>query len=157
MVSFCGYFPSDDPQYSCLVCIVKTGIPASGGGQAGPVFSEISQYIMAKGMYRSTETAADSNSVFVPELTKSDPEMSRSLLKQLDLSEEGVVLSKEDSIPFNKVPDVKGMGARDAVFALQERGLKVKVVGLGRVSDQNMPPGTEVVKGKTITLTLKNH
>ena len=43
MVSFCGYFPSDDPKYSCIVCIKKQGLPASGGGQCGPVFSEISQ------------------------------------------------------------------------------------------------------------------
>lgn len=156
MVSFCGYFPSDDPKYSCIVCIVKSGLPASGGGQAGPVFSEISQYIMAKGMYRSTAAAADSNSVFVPNMTKGDPELSRSLLRQLDLSEEGVSLADLDTIPENKVPDVRGMGARDAVYALQNRGLKVRLTGMGSVAEQNMPAGTEIVKGKTITLTLKN-
>ena len=53
------------------------------------------------------------------------------------------------------VPDVKGMGARDAVYEMQRRGLKVKLHGSGRVKEQNMPPGTHVVKGKTITLTLK--
>ena len=111
---------------------------------------------MAKGMYRSTAAAADSNSVFVPNMTKGDPELSRSLLRQLDLSEEGVSLADLDTIPENKVPDVRGMGARDAVYALQNRGLKVRLTGIGSVAEQNMPAGTEIVKGKTITLTLKN-
>jgi cell division protein FtsI (penicillin-binding protein 3) len=120
------------------------------------VFSEISQYIMSKGMYRSTAAAADSNSVFVPDMTKGDPQLSRNLLQQLDLSEEGVNLADMDTVPKNKVPDVRGMGARDAVSVLQDRGLKVRLAGMGRVTEQNMPAGTEIVKGKTITLTLKN-
>ncbi len=157
MVSFCGYFPSEAPKYSCLVCIVKTGLPASGGGQAGPVFSEISQYIMTKGMYRSTESAADTNSVFIPEVSKGDPILSRNLLHQLDLNEEGVEMAPEDTIAADKVPNVIGMGARDAVFALQEKGLRVKTAGIGRVVEQNIAPGSEVVKGKTITLTLKSN
>lgn len=61
MVSFCGYFPSEKPKYSCLVCIVKKGTPASGGGQCGPVFREISQYLMTKDKYYDARSIGKDN------------------------------------------------------------------------------------------------
>jgi cell division protein FtsI (penicillin-binding protein 3) len=155
MVSFCGYFPSEAPKYSCIVCIVKRGLPASGGGQCGPVFSEISQYIMSKGMYRDAEEAADSTSVFVPDVAQSNAQQTRELAKKLGLDIRDINECAADTVAMGIVPDVKGMGARDAVYEMQRRGLKVKLHGSGRVKEQNMPPGTHVVKGKTITLTLK--
>ena len=132
MVSFCGYFPSDDPKYSCIVCIRKDGLPASGGGQCGPVFSEISQLVMNQGVYRDPREAADSTSVFTASMAKTKTEVT-----------EGVV------------PDVTGMGARDAISALQRAGLKVKLQGTGLVVEQSIPAGTEKAKGRTITLKLK--
>ena len=133
MVSFCGYFPSDAPKYSCIVCIRKDGLPASGGGQCGPVFSEISQLVMNQGVYRDPREAADSTSIFTPTLAKTETEVT-----------EGIV------------PDVVGMGGRDAVDALQRAGLKVKLQGTGLVAEQSIPAGTEKAKGKTVTLRLKN-
>jgi cell division protein FtsI (penicillin-binding protein 3) len=153
MVSFCGYFPSDAPQYSCIVCIVKKGLPASGGGQAGPVFSEISQYIMSKGDFK--EIASDSTSVFVPQVSKGRPEFTSELLEELEISEENVGLAAKDTLAKDAVPDVRGMGARDAVYRMQTLGLKVKLTGKGRVASQSIAPGTKEVKGKTITLNLE--
>ena len=54
-----------------------------------------------------------------------------------------------------KMPDVKGMGARDAVYALQSAGLKVKLKGAGRVKKQSVEPGTAINKGITIGLELE--
>ena len=108
MVSFCGYFPSEAPKYSCIVCIVKDGLPASGGGQCGPVFSQISQFIMAQSFKRDATELADSLSVFVP-ATKNMRE-----------------LNKDD---LTIVPDVIGMGAKDAVFILKKRGVAVSLQG----------------------------
>jgi len=132
MVSFCGYFPSDDPKYSCIVCIRKRGLPASGGGQCGPVFSEISQLVMNQGVYRDPREAADSTSIFTPTLMREKTEY-----------------------VAGEVPDVIGMGAQKAVYALQRAGLRVRLRGTGSVSDQSIDPGTKNAKGKTITLTLK--
>ena len=132
MVSFCGYFPSDAPRYSCIVCIRKDGLPASGGGQCGPVFSEISQMVMNQGVYRDPREAADSTSIFTPTLTK-------------EFTPNGT----------DTVPDVVGMGARDAIYSLQRCGLKVKVHGTGVVQSQNIPAGSKEPKGKTITINLK--
>ena len=58
MVSFCGYYPSNAPKYSCIVNIIKTG-PASGGGHCGPVFRELSLYVMSHGAYRNLEELND--------------------------------------------------------------------------------------------------
>lgn len=131
MVSFCGFYPSEAPKYSCIVCIKKKGLPASGGGQCGPVFSELAQYVMAKGVFRETSEAADSTSVFEAPEPVAKPQ-----------TETG------------KVPDVSGLGARDAVEALEAVGLAVKLHGQGRVKRQSIHPGEKAVRGQEIILEL---
>ncbi|MBQ7496181.1 MAG: transpeptidase family protein [Bacteroidaceae bacterium] len=132
MVSFAGFYPSENPQYSCVVCIKKSGLPASGGGQAGPVFSELAQYVMAKGVFRPADEAADSTSV-----------LERPLPPVLPDTVEG------------KVPDVRGLGARDAVALLEAQGMKVKLRGQGRVHSQSAVPGSNVTKDQVVTLELR--
>lgn len=134
MVSFCGYFPSETPKYSCIVCIVKDGLPASGGGQCGPVFSQISQFIMAQSFKRDASQLADSLSVFTPE---------------------SKITRTSDNDNINIVPDVSGMGAKDAVFVLKKRGLEVSIHGTGAVKSQSIASGTTVTKGQKIILTLE--
>ena len=153
MVSFCGYFPSDDPKYSCIVCIKKHGLPASGGGQCGPVFSEISQYIMSRDSLRSAVAAADTNSVFVPEVTKGSKRRAEAIVEGMGLQKKQLNLVDADTVPLKKVPDVTGMGVKDAVYALQQRGLRVRINGCGEITRQDIPAGSDAVKGKTITLT----
>lgn len=155
MVSFCGYFPSEAPKYSCIVCIVKDGLPASGGGQCGPVFSEISQYVMANGVYREAVEASDSNSVYTPAVPKGNAEEVNALISMLNLKGIKSNDAKRDTTSLQRVPDVTGLGARDAVYAMQRRGLKVKINGRGTVQSQNIAAGSRVEKGKVVTLTLK--
>ncbi|MBQ9285476.1 MAG: transpeptidase family protein [Bacteroidaceae bacterium] len=131
MVSFAGFYPSEAPKYSCVVCIKKSGLPASGGTQAGPVFSELAQFVMAKGVFREPSEAADSMSVF--EKPKAAP---------LPKAEKGAV------------PDVRGLGLRDAVRLLEAEGLKVRVSGQGNVKNQSIAPGNKAVEGQTISLQL---
>jgi len=133
MVSFCGFYPSESPKYSCIVCIKKSGLPASGGGQCGPVFSELAQYVMAKGVFRNAEEAADSTSVFEMPDAVEMPEL-----------QEGVM------------QDVTGLGARDAVAALESLGLKVRLVGRGLVQKQNIAAGAHLTDGQTVTLSLSD-
>ena len=131
MVSFCGYFPSEAPKYSCIVCIKKKGLPASGGAQCGPVFSEIAQAVMAKGVFRPAEEAADSTSVY----------QAPAPIEVCD-SAKGVV------------PDVTGLTARQAVQLLEQRGMRVRIEGQGHVRSQSVRPGTKPIKDQTITLNL---
>ena len=153
MVSFCGYFPSEAPQYSCIVCIVKSGLPASGGGQCGPVFSEISQYIMSKGNSHDAKEVSDSNSVYVPTSVRGQEKRANLVYEELGIRKQ--LDAKVDSFPENKVPNVTGMGARDAVYELQKRGLKVRTTGKGRVKGQSIPAGSIAERGKTITIQLE--
>lgn len=153
MVSFCGYFPSDDPKYSCIVCIKKHGLPASGGGQCGPVFREISEYIMSRDSMRSIEMAADTNSVYVPGVTRGSSSRAEAIVKNMGLDEGSVNVIEPDTVSLNKVPDVTGMGVKDAVYVLQERGLKVRINGCGQIARQDIAAGTPAIKGQCITLT----
>ena len=153
MVSFCGYFPSDDPKYSCIVCIRKRGLPASGGGQCGPVFSEISQYIMSRDSMRNAIAAADTNSVFVPEVTRGSRRQAEAIVEGMGLTDKHLDTAEADSLPLSQVPDVLGMGVKDAVYTLQKRGLRVRINGCGQITKQDIAPGTPATQGKTITLT----
>ena len=153
MVSFCGYFPSDDPKYSCIVCIKKYGLPASGGGQCGPVFSEISQYIMSRDSMRNAIAAADTNSVFVPEVTRGSRKQAEAIVEGMGLTDKHLDTAEADSLPLSQVPDVLGMGVKDAVYTLQKRGLRVRINGCGQITKQDIAPGTPATQGKTITLT----
>ena len=134
MISFCGYFPSEAPKYSCIVSIVKKGLPASGGTHCGPVFRQISQYIMAQSFEREASEVADSLSVFVPKKKNK-----RSI--------------ENDNLTI--IPDVVGMGAKDAVHLMKKRGLDVKLEGCGTVKSQSVSAGSEVNNLETIILYLE--
>lgn len=174
MVSFCGYFPSEAPKYSCLVQIQIPHGPASGGLQAGSVFSRIAERVYAKHLYRDLAHAKDSTAILIPDIKKGDIKEAAYILQALNVSNNGNSLKGEgpiwgkaetsasyakfEKIKKNKglVPNVKGMGAKDAVYLLESQGLKVHLIGVGKVTAQNLTPGTVLKKGQTITLTL-NH
>ena len=65
------------------------------------------------------------------------------------------ILLQEKKTNDNLVPSVNGMGAKDAVFLLESRGLRVQLQGRGKVKSQSIKAGTQLVKGQTISLTLQ--
>ena len=71
-----------------------------------------------------------------------------------DQSEGGLRLVHLPATDEGRMPDVTGMGARDAVYVLQHAGLKVKIKGAGRVTTQSIKPGTIIKKGTTVNLLL---
>jgi cell division protein FtsI (penicillin-binding protein 3) len=175
LVSFCGYFPSEAPKYSCIVSIQIPHGPASGGLQAGSVFSRIAERIYAKHLVKNIAQAKDSTAVLIPDVAQGDIIETAYVLKQLN------VKSNSASIPYSfnpvwgkakttdsyvelstaqpdkkRVPNVVGMGAKDAVYLLESYGMKVHLSGVGKVHTQSIPSGSMVRKGEYITLTLKN-
>ncbi len=68
LLSFAGFFPADAPRYSCIVCIQKSGLPASGGGMSGVVFHNIAEGIMAQDLKLDVKDARDSTSILVPQV-----------------------------------------------------------------------------------------
>ena len=153
-LSFCGYFPSDNPQYTCIVCIKKMGLPASGGLMSGGIFHHISEGVMAKSLKLSVTDARDSTSVLVPSLLKGDNNAAGYVLRQLGVNTSKVSMASVD-VKAGKMPDVTGMGARDAVYQLERLGVKVKLSGKGFVARQSIAPGTTLQTGMSCMLELK--
>lgn len=153
-LSFCGYFPSDNPQYTCIVCIKKMGLPASGGLMSGGIFHHISEGVMAKSLKLSVTDARDSTSVLVPSVLKGDNNAAGYVLRQLGVNTSKVSMASVD-VKAGKMPDVTGMGARDAVYQLERLGVKVKLSGKGFVAHQSIAPGTTLQTGMSCMLELK--
>ena len=174
LVSFCGYFPSENPQYSCIVAIQKSGLPASGGTMAGSVFSKIAERVYAKHLAQDLKSAKDSTSIFTPDVKNGDLAATRYILDEIEVKTTGVdkynieepIWGKATHNPNQdialtpqasdekRVPSVIGMGAKDAVYYLESLGLKVQISGIGKVKTQSIPAGNTIVKGKTIHLRL---
>lgn len=176
LLSFCGYFPSEKPKYSCIVCIQKSGLPASGGLMSGKVFHDIAEGIMAKNIRYPSKAAKDELSRFVPDVKRGNILAADYVLSKLGMKTAGgwngsyangnpiwgsaksddkeVKLEKATATPRNQMPDVIGMGARDAVFILESLGMKVAIKGRGRVMQQSIAQGKPVKKGQKIELIL---
>jgi len=152
-LSFAGYFPADNPRYTCLVCIKKSGLPASGGGMSGVVFHHIAEGVMARNLKRNVEQARDEFSSPIPDVKVGDANEANLVLKQLGINAKAT--QPQRSYDNRTVPDVTGMGAKDAVFLLESRGLKVKVHGRGKVRHQSYPAGKAVMKGSECLLILE--
>lgn len=174
-LSFAGYFPADDPKYSCIVCLKKSGLPASGGGMSGLVFHNISEAIMAKNLKIDVADSKDSTSIMIPDVKNGNMMAAEYVLRNLDIDSDtewegsfaygnpiwGKASSNETTVNLSKentsehiVPNVQGMGARDAVYLLENRGLKVKLVGRGKVKSQSCAAGKTAVKGTECVLIL---
>jgi cell division protein FtsI (penicillin-binding protein 3) len=151
-LSFAGYFPADNPRYSCIVCIKKSGLPASGGGMSGVVFHHIAEGVMARHLKLSIDDAHDEQSVIVPDVKNGNTEDANMILKKLGIDKR--VQRDEAKYSEHITPDVTGMGAKDAVYLLESRGLKVRVHGRGKVKRQSYPAGRQIVKGSECVLTM---
>ena len=185
LLSFCGYFPSGKdadgkpvkPKYSCIVCIQKSGLPASGGLMSGQVFHDIAEGIMARNVRYDVSSSRDSLSCFVPEVKSGNILAADYVLSHLGLKTttewsgsyatgnpiwgtaeketKEVKLSKVPMTPEGIMPDVMGMGARDAVYLLESRGLKVIIKGRGKVHQQSIAYGKPYRRGTRVTLEME--
>ncbi|MBR6945303.1 MAG: transpeptidase family protein [Prevotella sp.] len=177
LLSFAGYFPADAPRYSCIVCIQKSGLPASGGGMSGVVFHHIAEGIMAQDLKMDVKDAQDSSLVMLPKVKSGNLLAADYVLSHLGIKTNdgwggtysngnpvwGTAENKKDVIRLAKatpkenhlVPDVTGMGARDAVYLLENRGVRVKIEGRGKVMAQSLPAGHKINKGEICSLKLE--
>lgn len=178
LLSFAGYFPADKPRYSCIVCIQKSGLPASGGGMSGVVFHHISEGIMAQDLKLDVKDAKDSTSILLPDVKNGNVLAANYVLSHLginanqdwsgsytkgnpiwgsaEIQNNTVVKLRKVKVHGHKfIPNVEGMGARDAVYILESRGVKVKLDGRGKVTSQSLEPGHCIKKGDICHLTLQ--
>ncbi len=172
-VSFCGYFPANNPKYSCIVVIrrPRIGYP-SGGTMSGAVVKNIAEKIYANYMsFDISSVEKDSTAVPAPLPKYGSKKDLRYALNELDIDFEDddintdwlvaerneshdKVIFKDLTLIEGLVPKVTGMGAKDAVFLMESVGLRVNLQGKGRVVSQSIQPGVKIVKGQTVLLTL---
>lgn len=173
--SFAGYFPADDPKYSCIV-VLYTGPTKGnfyGATWAAPVFKRIADKIYASNpgwnapLHASGMTPPDNPSIasglagaegmpvdYLP--MKSRPDTKGKGWISIDSGDEtSSPLVSSLMIEKGIVPDVTDMGLKDALFLLENEGYQVSFSGSGRVVSQIPEAGTALAAGHKITLTLK--
>ncbi|MFN3755826.1 MAG: penicillin-binding protein [Flavobacterium sp.] len=134
--SFVGYFPADEPKYSCIVIIHKPSTSKGyyGADVSGPVFKRIAQKVFTD----------------VPS-TNEIKNIEKELTKQSEQFEKYYTMVQKE---MKTMPDLKGLPGMDAIALLENMNLKVKVVGFGKVKKQSLQPGEPIKNNQTITLEL---
>lgn len=177
LLSFAGFFPAYEPRYSCIVCIQKSGLPASGGGMSGVVFHDIAEGIMAQSLKLEATDARDSLSILIPQVKNGNMLAASYALDHLGIKQQSnwdgsylngnpiwghafesggrtIALHRVPEVDKNTMPDVHGMGAKDAVYLIESRGVKVKLNGRGKVMEQSIGAGQHIKKGMVCSLRL---
>ncbi|MCD4731818.1 MAG: PASTA domain-containing protein [Bacteroidales bacterium] len=168
--SFVGYFPADTPKYSCIVVVSR---PSTGryyaSSVAVPVFKEIADKVYATNLEIHQENKIEDSNIDYPIYATGYQKELEQIYKTLDIpldslstNAEWAIAMKADSsvrldtriIKEGQVPNVKGMGAKDAIYVLENLGLIVKIRGRGFVREQSLSPGARIKEGNMIYLRL---
>lgn len=183
--AFAGYFPADDPQYTCVVEIVNKPHAAHyyGAAVAGPVFKEIAERLYTlfvrrnnpnhyaaldsldkghasysfSGNTEALATVASRLGLKFQRVSKDDQTWSRYYRNSAQGAYLAPLSSMSDdkgSVKGKQMPDLSGLGLKDALYVCEGLGLKVNVEGYGRVSQQSLAAGAAIEKGQVIALNL---
>ena len=170
LASFAGYFPADNPKYSLIVTFNNPRGGYYGASVAGPVFKEIAEKVFAfQTLIDEPENDEDDQKLVLPDIKKGQSEDILEVISALKLKNvkgdpdsqwanievnEDVVTLTNNEIHEGIVPNVQGMGARSAIFLMENAGLQVRISGIGKVKKQSLTPGGKYQKGQTVLLTL---
>jgi len=171
--SFAGYFPADEPRYSCIVVIRNKPYARKfyGAAVAGPVFKEVADKLYAlsnasQGKPKPLQLTKDSTQFFFAANSKDIKSVYQVLgMSYLDSSANQAYstvtawqyqpILREKSVPDEPVmPNLFGLGLRDALYVLDQKRIQVRVQGTGRVVAQSVPAGTSLTGQPTVTLSL---
>ncbi|HMU47226.1 MAG TPA: penicillin-binding protein [Chitinophagaceae bacterium] len=169
--TFVGYFPADNPQYTCIVVIRTKPHAAShyGGTLAAPVFREIatrlyamyvekkepSMYAVEKDQspYFYSGNSADIKNVYTAmHISYADSASQSEWANVYEGNSQPVI--RKSIVRQQVMPNVKGMGLKDAVWLLENMGMKISIKGSGKIINQSVEPGSALKKGDTIILEL---
>lgn len=136
LATFVGFFPAENPKYSAIVCMKSDLIRGSLYGGVGPaaVMREV----------------VDAIYVLDPEWGNTI--ISSAKVPQMKLDRE---IHEQADTKSPVVPDVTGLGLKDAMFIIENSGLRCRYTGTGHVTSQTPSPGAKATEGSAITLTLK--
>jgi cell division protein FtsI (penicillin-binding protein 3) len=170
--SFAGFFPADNPKYSCIVVInnPKNG-QVYGGKVAAPIFKELADKVYAMDMEIHTPLLADSTLLNLPRVKQGLSKSSTKALTDLSIKIETtdadwmiaqttdtevklMVRKIEQDLQNKTMPNLSGINLQDAIYLLESYGLKVVCVGSGAVVNQSIKKGELFKKGSVIKLEL---
>ena len=120
---------------------------------SGVVFHHIAEGVMARYLKLSVDDAHDEHSNAIPDVKGGNSEAANRVLNKLGINKRESQSRANSNLTI--APDVTGMGARDAVYQMERRGIKVKVHGRGKVKYQSFPAGKPVTDGAECILTLE--
>lgn len=154
-LAFCGFFPFENPKYTCMVLISKPSPGYRGAGvTSGMVFKNIALKMFSRGMLGNSSdfnTGEEARGSRPTVHASSDRSRTESLKGMLGTE---TVARMRTPTAVRGVPDVKGMSVRDAIVALEDKGYNVRIKGSGYVSAQTPAPGTAAAPGTKVVLTL---
>lgn len=152
--SFVGYFPTEDPQYSCIVIISKPQKSRTHGGDlAAPVFKDLSDRVVGTMINNVKQNPI--KKYMNPDLESGNQSNFLKFCQSLGLKPNQGMSSKGNfNNSYELIPSVIGMSARDAVYVLEKSGLKVSLVGRGKVVSQSLNANTKIKKGDNIRIIL---
>ena len=136
LATFVGFFPADNPKYSAIICMNSSLIRGSLYGGVGP---------------------ASAMREIVDAIYTLDPEWGAEVtaMAKVPVMGEDKEMTVRSDMKNPIVPDIMGLGLKDAIFIIENSGLKCSYSGTGHVSSQNPKAGTKVANGSTITFNLK--
>ena len=155
-LSFCGFFPYENPKYSCIV--VMEGANCGAARSSGTVLKNVALKLYSLGMLNNISDfhASEQKSTTRPTFfaTAADRSNNSKLVANAGIKELKRFRSPRN-VTDGEVPEVIGLGAREAISRLEAAGLKVKLHGYGYVARQSVRAGTKAEKGTLVELTLR--
>ena len=168
--SFCGFFPSNNPVYSCIVVVSAPSKDIYGATVSGTVFTAIANKVYASSLeYHQPINETGRRDKTIPVTKVGSREELIKLYKRFrlpfisDTDNDYVIMRVDQSkavlerrfVGKNTVPNVSGMTAKDAVYLLESAGMTAKVKGFGKVVKQSIKAGEDAIKGVLIQIELK--
>ncbi len=175
--SIVGFFPADNPKYSCMVMVNSPSKGVYyGAAVAGPVFKELADkvYSTSTNLHKELRYVLQADKLLLPSVDNGFTADIKTVLNKLSISSQVQNDTEEESgsdwaiaemqaahvklTPVkNKksvMPNVKGLGLRDAIYLLENAGMKVETEGYGKVKSQSIQAGQPITKGTIINLKL---
>ena len=153
-LAFAGYFPADNPKYSCMALILA---PAGRGaaGTSGQVVKNMALKMFSRGMLDNVSTYTASHTQSKPVISLSDNGRSSRVRTHLKTASTATFPDRRNPAD-NSLPDLAGYDIESAVRILEQRGYSVVVEGAGYVAAMSPAPGQQVRRGSKVKLTLRN-
>lgn len=174
VLSFCGFFPYENPEYTCIVQNINN--IGGGGSTSAVIFKEIAEKIMANHERRELAEAIDTLHPMQPRVKPGNITSAEYILDEIGINvgeknistelddptwgtakcdSTGTINLETKEILSNIVPNVVGMGAKDALYLMSKVGLRPSITGYGRVVTQSITAGSKAHTGQYVKLTLK--